>query len=466
MSFVILGHCCKDGSCLQVCPQNCIHPAPGEPEFELVEHLYIDPAACIDCSACVDACPAQAIKPDTALTETEQTYAEQSGVYFDLLATSRSPRITTPAIPTALGSGPIRVAIVGAGSAAMYTVRELLQRSSSVQITVFEQSSHFGGLLRTAVSPDQQGIRQMARLFDVPFADPRVETRFDTRVGVEVTMQSLLKRYDAVVLAHGATRPREIAAAATTDVHQAIDVLVAAYAAQTDGTGPVGLLAGPTAVIVGGGNVALDIATTIAKRRIITRAGAPISRVVIVARSSASQPSFTFSALHELSQLDVDISVDTGGTRIGVDSKDPLARLLSAFAREGSAPTRSARLSVELIFGQEVTALTTAEGRIRLDTDKVAAGGRVRLKTAAGNVVTADSVIMASGFTCEPLPGVALRSDGAVDNHHGRVVSPVSGEPIEGLYVVGWAKRGGRGGVGENRRCAAQTVDMIVADNG
>ncbi|GEM35208.1 ferredoxin [Nocardia neocaledoniensis NBRC 108232] len=466
MSYVILGHCCKDGSCLQVCPQNCIHPAPGEPSFATVEHLYIDPATCIDCSACADACPAQAIKPEAALTETEQVYAQKSSTYFDLLATTRPPRTSTPAIPIALRSSSFRVAVVGAGSAAMYTVRELLQRSTSVQITVYEQSPHLGGLLRTAVSPDHRGIRQMMRLFDIPFADPRVQTRFDTRVGVEVTMEFLRSRYDAVVLAYGAARPREITAPAAADVHQAIDALTSAHAAHAAGSGPIRLVAGPTVMIIGGGNVAFDVAMSIAKQRILTQSGAPITRVVIVARSPASRPSFTFSALYELSQHDVDIAVDTGGTPISDVAADPLVRRLAAIARDGGALARSAPLSVELVFGREVIALTTADGGIRLRTEQVAAGGRVRLTTVAAEDLSADSVIMASGFVCEPMPGVPLGADGAVHNHQGRVVSPVSGETVEGLYVVGWAKRGGRGGVGENRRCAAQTVNMMVADRG
>ncbi|MFD3430755.1 FAD-dependent oxidoreductase [Nocardia fluminea] len=450
---------------MQVCPQNCIHPALDRPEFALVEHLYIDPAACINCSACVDACPAEAIKPAAALTDDEQIYARQSGAYFASLSTPRSPRTSKPAIPTAMGPDPLRVAIVGAGSAAMYTVRELLQRSSSVQVTVFEKSSHPGGLLRTAVSPDHRGIRQMTRLFDVPFADPRVETRFNTRVGVDVTIDFLRGRYDAVVLAHGASRPRDIAtAAASSAIHQAIDLLADANAAQQNAAAPIGLLSGPTAVIVGGGNVALDVATSIARRRILTRSGEPITRVVVVARSSAHRPSFTFSALHELRQLGVDIAVDSGGTQISGASADPVGLLLAELARDGCPPTQSARPSVELFFGREVTALTTADGRIRVDTEKVASGNRVRLTAVAEMSLTADSVIMATGFACEPLPGVPLGSDGAVCNNQGRVFSPKSGELIEGLYAVGWAKRGGRGGVGENRRCAAQTVHMIVAD--
>ncbi|WP_425297527.1 4Fe-4S dicluster domain-containing protein [Nocardia abscessus] len=71
MTHVILGHCCKDASCIQVCPQNCIRPTPSDPEFDTVEHLYIDPDTCIDCSACVQACPAGAIPPASAPTPGE-----------------------------------------------------------------------------------------------------------------------------------------------------------------------------------------------------------------------------------------------------------------------------------------------------------------------------------------------------------------------------------------------------------
>ncbi len=83
MAHVILGHCCKDASCVRVCPQNCIRPLPGTPEFETVEHLYIDPVGCIDCSACVEACPADAIKPLELLTAPERRYPEVSDVSFD-----------------------------------------------------------------------------------------------------------------------------------------------------------------------------------------------------------------------------------------------------------------------------------------------------------------------------------------------------------------------------------------------
>jgi len=69
MTYIITGSCIKDDSCVEVCPVDCIHPTPEEPDFETVEQLYIDPAVCIDCDACVDACPVDAIFADFEVPE-------------------------------------------------------------------------------------------------------------------------------------------------------------------------------------------------------------------------------------------------------------------------------------------------------------------------------------------------------------------------------------------------------------
>ncbi len=68
MAHVITRPCCNDGSCVSVCPVNCIHPTPDEPEFLTAEQLYIDPETCIDCGACIDECPVEAIGSRTEET--------------------------------------------------------------------------------------------------------------------------------------------------------------------------------------------------------------------------------------------------------------------------------------------------------------------------------------------------------------------------------------------------------------
>jgi ferredoxin len=74
MTYVIAGSCIKDDSCIEVCPVDCIHPKPGDPDFETAEQLYIDPAVCIDCDACVEACPVDAIFAEFEVPE-KFTYA-------------------------------------------------------------------------------------------------------------------------------------------------------------------------------------------------------------------------------------------------------------------------------------------------------------------------------------------------------------------------------------------------------
>jgi NAD-dependent dihydropyrimidine dehydrogenase PreA subunit len=81
VTYVIAGSCIKDDSCIEVCPVDCIHPKPGDPDFEDAEQLYIDPEVCIDCDACVEACPVDAIFPED-LTPDKFAYALELNTEF------------------------------------------------------------------------------------------------------------------------------------------------------------------------------------------------------------------------------------------------------------------------------------------------------------------------------------------------------------------------------------------------
>jgi NAD-dependent dihydropyrimidine dehydrogenase PreA subunit len=84
MTYVITEPCAglKDSSCVEVCPVDCIHPAPGEPGHEDAEQLYIDPAECIDCDACVSTCPVEAIVPADQLPEEQERSREINAAWF------------------------------------------------------------------------------------------------------------------------------------------------------------------------------------------------------------------------------------------------------------------------------------------------------------------------------------------------------------------------------------------------
>jgi ferredoxin len=82
VTYVIVGSCIKDDSCVEVCPVECIHPVPGAPDFETAEQLYIDPAICIDCDACVEACPVDAIYPDFELPDKYEYALDLNAEFF------------------------------------------------------------------------------------------------------------------------------------------------------------------------------------------------------------------------------------------------------------------------------------------------------------------------------------------------------------------------------------------------
>lgn len=449
MAHVIVGHCCKDASCLRVCPRGCIHPAPGDPDFDTAETLYIDPGACIDCTACVEACPAGAIKAETALTA-----SERRSLNLDPRThrTTPAPGLQVPEVgkPLPLSGGPLSVAVVGAGSAAMYTIRELLQRSSFVAITVFEQSGDVGGLLHTAVSADHPGIREMVRLFDIPFRDDRVQVRFGEQIGTTVTVGELAQHFDVVVFAHGAGRPREIATVTgeRDDIHQAIDILQCA-----NGIGDTRhSVRGPRIAVAGAGNVALDVVKAIVQGRVSITGRGPLEEITVLSRSDPAQAALTNSALQEVLELGgVDVVIDDRGAAPRSTALDPVERTLARLPGCSQSPPLPSRPRVTFSFGNNITALTSTHDQIRIESD-------------CGRIHYADAVICALGFTTTPIDGLGTDARGAVLNHQGRVLCPETGTPIDGFYVVGWAKRGATGGVGDNRLCAARTIDLVIQD--
>ena len=171
MPHVITQSCCSDGSCVYACPVNCIHPSPDEPGFATAEMLYIDPAACVDCGACVSACPVGAIAPETQLEPEQLPFVELNASFYPEAAEGKlpptsklAPVIEAPHVHARAG-GPLTVAIVGSGPAAMYAADELLTQRG-VRVNVFERLPTPYGLVRAGVAPDHQSTKRVTKLFD------------------------------------------------------------------------------------------------------------------------------------------------------------------------------------------------------------------------------------------------------------------------------------------------------------
>jgi ferredoxin--NADP+ reductase len=193
---------------------NCIHPSPDEPGFATAEMLYIDPVACVDCGACVSACPVGAIAPDTRLEPEQLPFIELNASFYPktdgkLPPTSKlAPVIDAPLVRPRSG-GPLTVAIVGSGPAAMYAADELLTQHG-VRVNVFERLPTPYGLVRAGVAPDHQSTKRVTRLFDRIARVPGFSFYLNVDVGTDLTHADLLAHHHAVLYAVGTPNDRRL----------------------------------------------------------------------------------------------------------------------------------------------------------------------------------------------------------------------------------------------------------------
>jgi ferredoxin/flavodoxin---NADP+ reductase len=297
--YVITRSCCSDASCVLACPVNCIHPAPGEPGFADAEMLYVDPAGCVDCGACVTACPVEAVKPHTKLAEWEAPFQELNARYFAEHPHADRPPVHPVAPAPGSDGARFTVAVVGSGPAGMYAADELLKRRGTT-VDVYERLELPYGLVRFGVAPDHAATKQVMRLFDTIAAQPGFSWRLGVEVGRDVVLDDLRAQYDAVVLAGGAATDRRLGIPGETlrGVHSATD-FVAWYSGHPEHGGDQYDLDRERVVVIGNGNVALDVARYCALR------GVP--EVVVLGRRGPERASFTTPELIGLEALPTEV---------------------------------------------------------------------------------------------------------------------------------------------------------------
>ncbi|MDV6011746.1 FAD-dependent oxidoreductase [Haloechinothrix sp. LS1_15] len=479
MAFAITQTCCSDASCVAVCPVNCIHPTPDEPDFRTTEMLYIDPQACIDCGACADACPVDAIFPVEDLTGPLQAYAEVNAAYYadrDPITAASDPSpnfhswnrpVFDRVIPPDLD--PLDVAVVGTGPAGMYAVEDLLLHTNA-KVTLIDRLPVAGGLVRYGVAPDHPSTKKIGETFARFHDHPRLRLQLGLEVGRDVTVDEVAEHHDAVIYAVGASSARGLnlpgedlpgSLAATT--------VVAWYNGHPDVPADAVDLAAERVVVVGNGNVALDVArilttdpavlegTTIAPAALERLKASKIREVVLLGRRGPEAAAYTEPELRALIERDdIDLVVDAHDPRVGraIDTAPAgdKARLLKGLERKAvdwSAPPRHDGRRIVLRFhSAPVTFLGESQVRGLRTT-----GPAEDVEIATGEV------IRAVGYHGTPVDGLPFdERSGTVPHTGGRVAD----QP--GTYVVGWIKRGPSGGIGANRECAKETVGSLLDD--
>lgn len=477
MAYTITRSCCQDASCVAVCPVNCIHPAPGEPGAGTTALLYIDPAVCIDCGACADECPVDAVVPDTELTPDQLPYlARAEEFYRDSAAEFPWAEPEFPQVLPRDGAGaPLRVAVVGSGPAACYAAEELLHAGAAV--TMYERQPVAGGLVRFGVAPDHTDTRRFAERAEAVFHHPALRLRLGVEVGRDLGHAAVAAAHHAVVYAVGAAASRPLGVPGEElPGSLAGGTVVGWYNGRPDVPGDAVQLGGvERAVVVGHGNVALDLArmltapagalagTATAPHALAELDASRLREVVLLGRRGPREAAFTWTELHDL--------VNRPGLTVCV-ADSPAVR--AALAEPGGGPV------VELLRTLPSDAVASGGGERRVvlrffaGTERLTGEERVRgvvVRDASGSgsgevsEIAAELVASAVGYRGEPVAGLPFDPvTGTLPNAGGRVLDSPGGEVLPGVYAVGWIKRGATGGIGANRACAKETVAALCAD--
>ncbi|GAA4486275.1 FAD-dependent oxidoreductase [Rhodococcus olei] len=490
MAFVITQPCCNDASCTEVCPVDCIHPTPDERAFKTTEMLYIDPETCIDCGLCVDACPVNAIFRDDDLSESMSRYATINADYFaegDLEDAAPGPSLKFPKTD----QDPFRVAIVGSGPSGFYAARELLAfKRSGIEVDMFDRLPTPWGLVRAGVAPDHPETKAVTDLFSEVSRRPGFRLHLNVEVGKHVTHAELLEHHHAVIYAVGAPSDRHLGIPGEDLPGSfAATEFVAWYNGHPDYAARSFDLSGPRAVIVGNGNVALDVARllvvdpdTLAKTDMAGHAvealrSSGIHEVVLLGRRGPAQAAFTSPELIALGHLPgVDVVVDPAELELDEVSAaevaaNPAKKLKLDVLREyadrplAGHPKRIVlrflASPVEVQGTDHVTGLLVARNEMVADES-----GTMRARSTDETELLETGLVLRSvGYRGVPVADLPFdESRGTISNVGGRVTEVGTEIPVPGTYTAGWIKRGPSGVIGTNRQCAHDTIALILED--
>ncbi len=370
------------------------------------------------------------------------------------------------------------IAIIGSGPAGYYTA-EAAQKTfgDEVHVDVFDMLPVPYGLIRTGVAPDHQSIKGVSRRYEKTALTDNVRFVGNVAVGRDISVAELQDLYDAVVLATGAPSDRALG---LPGEHLENVIGSAAFVGWYNGHPEfAGLnpdLSGNTAVVIGMGNVALDVARMLAKTPrelegsdIVTHAwdalqSSNIERIVILGRRGPHQIMMTPKELGELGHLE--------RAAPHVDSEDlpeegedallePGLRKSVTLLREYAATPEHIRaekpVAIEFAFFSQPNAMLGEDSVSAIEIEQTRLEKGRAVGTGKTRQLPADLVVSCIGYRTAPIPGIPF------DERAGRFAND-DGRILPGLYCVGWARRGPSGTIGTNKPDGAGIAAHIAED--
>lgn len=383
---------------------------------------------------------------------------------------------------------PHHIAIVGSGPSGFFAAASLLKAADNseeidVAVDMLEMLPTPWGLVRSGVAPDHPKIKSISKQFEKTAEDPRFRFFGNVVVGEHVGSDELAKHYDAVIYAIGAQSDRalNIPGEDLPGSVPAVD-FVGWYNAHPNFEHVSPDLSGTRAVVIGNGNVALDVArilvtdpgvlaqTDIADHALGSLRPRGVQEVVIIGRRGPLQAAFTTLELRELADLDgVDVVIDPAELD-GISDEDAAAvgkvcrqniKVLRGYVGREPRPGYRRMVFRFLTSPIEIKGDGKVE-RIMLGRNELVGddNGRIAAKdTGEREELPVQLVVRAVGYRGVPTPGLPFNDkSGTIPNTNGRV------DGSHNEYVVGWIKRGPTGVIGTNKKDSQDTVDTLLSD--
>ena len=360
-----------------------------------------------------------------------------------------------------------RVAIIGAGPAGYFAAQALHNMQNEERtfaIDMIERLPTPWGLVRSGVAPDHPKIKTVSKVFEKIAADPNFRLFANIEIGSEITIAQLQEKYDAIIIATGSSLGKKLGIPGE-DLYGSMSAadFVPWYNAHPDFADVDVPFDCDTAVVIGAGNVAMDVArmlalepteldpTDTADHAIVAFKNSAVRDVYISARRGPEHVAFTSPELRELPKLE--------HTNVVINRGD----IEAAIIRAGDTPEKEVKSNLDamlLIADAEKTHHARTMRFLFAHTPKEIIGsdrveGVVYLTPKGEVTIKCGLVITAIGYQAQAIDGVPYEN-GKVVNTDGRVK--------ENIYVVGWAKRGPTGVIGTNKSDSAAVMELLVED--
>ncbi|WP_129666969.1 FAD-dependent oxidoreductase [Phytoactinopolyspora endophytica] len=371
-------------------------------------------------------------------------------------------------------------AIVGAGPAGLYLLANLLEADAFRQVDVFEAVPAPFGLVRYGVAPDHPKTRTISKVLAAGFEYTDAHYFGNVMVGRDVSLEELRRNYDVVAFSTGMRGDRSLGIPGE-DLPGSIGAseLVAWYTGHPDAPKvslPENL---QSAVVIGAGNVALDVARILARdpedlvttsmpRPVVdTLKASTITDVHVVARRGPAQAKFSSPELREIGKLDgVDVVIDPDDLVLShddeaeIESRRQAKTTVKVIGEWSERSPSNAERRIHFHFWRRparILGVTTVDG-VEVEPTREPASTPARPTT-----LPAQMVVRAIGYRGAPVPGLPFDdASGTIPSDDGRVVD--QGRPVAGVYVTGWLRRGPTGVIGTNRPDAGQVAASILGD--